>query len=107
MTIKIDKCNEDIFEYNYLENIVDNNAIVFLYVYNKELKSNLNYVLNKNIEFVKKEYNTNIDLFIDVNINLHQTLNNIFKKNIILPSIIVFKNKQIVEFLEDLVLIEK
>lgn len=31
-TIKIDKTNEDEFSYKYLETIVDNNNIAFIYI---------------------------------------------------------------------------
>lgn len=105
--IKINENHENEFNYEYLENIVDNNKVVFLYVYNKELEKTLEFIIDKNIEMIQSSYNPNKTLLINANTNIHQKINEIFQKDIVLPAVIVFKNKEMVEFIENSVLIEK
>lgn len=106
-TIKIDGDNEDEFNYEYLENIIKNNEIVFIYMYTEALEKALEWVMDKNIKEVQTLYNPNITLMIKVNDKIHQKLITIFNKEIAYPTILVVKNQEVVEFLEDTILIKR
>lgn len=80
-TIKIDKNNDDEFNYEYLENIIKNDEIVFIYMYTEALEKALEGIMDKNIEEIQSIYNPNITLMIEVNNKIHQKLITIFNKN--------------------------
>ena len=104
-TVKIDGNNEDEFNYEYLENIIKNNEIVFVYMYTEALEKALEGIMDKNIEEIQTIYNPNITLMIEVNDKIHQKLITIFNKEIVYPTILVVENQEIVEFLQDAILI--
>ena len=106
-TIKIDKNNDDEFNYEYLENIIKNNEIVFIYMYTEALEKALEGIMDKNIEEIQSIYNPNITLMIEVNNKIHQKLITIFNKEIVYPTILVVENQEVVEFLQDAILIKR
>ena len=106
-TIKIDKNNDDEFNYEYLENIIKNDEIVFIYMYTEALEKALEGIMDKNIEEIQSIYNLNITLMIEVNNKIHQKLITIFNKEIVYPTILVVENQEVVEFLQDAILIKR
>lgn len=96
-------CND--FSYEYIENIVDNNNVVFVYFYNYYFKNQLKEIMNQNIKDVQNLYNPNITIL--VNVNDVNKIENVIGHNIKLPTILVFENKEISEFLIDTILIQK
>lgn len=105
--LEINEDCENDFNESYLQNFIDKNKITFLYVYNQDLQNQIAYVINKNIETVQNTYNPDITLKIKVSKLMHQTLNKILDKEVSLPIIMVFKDQELVEFLDDCILIEK
>jgi thiol-disulfide isomerase/thioredoxin len=106
-TIKIDENYENKFSYEYLESIVDDNNIVFVYIYNEELEKSLEGIMDKNIEDVKKLYNPDKTLLIKANDKIYENINTMLEKKIVLPTILVFENQEVVEFLENCILIQR
>lgn len=105
--LEINEDCENDFDESYLQNFIEKNEITFLYVYNQDLQNQITYVINKNIETVQNTYNPDITLKIRVSKLMHQTLNKIIEKEVSLPIIMVFKDQELVEFLDDCILIEK
>ena len=105
--LEINEDCENDFDESYLQNFIEKNKITFLYVYNQDLQNQITYVINKNIETVQKTYNPDITLKIRVSKLMHQTLNKILEKEVSLPIIMVFKDQELIEFLDDCILIEK
>lgn len=97
------KINDKIFSYEYIENIVNTNDVVFVYFYDK--KQELQEIYNDNIKEIEKIYNPNITLLVDVLDT--KKIENVLEHPIKLPAILVFENKEIVEFLIDAILIKK
>jgi hypothetical protein len=55
--------------------------------------------MDRNIQDVKKLYNPNKTLLIKENENIYQKINVMIGKEVVLPTILVFKNKELFEFL--------
>lgn len=99
------KINDKIFSYEYIENIVNTHDVVFVYFYNKQIKIDLKEIMNKNIKSIENLYNPNVTLLVDV--KDVKKIETILEHPIKLPTILVFENKEISEFLIDAILIEK
>ncbi len=106
-TIKIDGNSEDEFNYEYLENIIKNDEIVFIYMYTEALEKALEGIMDRNIDEIQTIYNPNITLMIKVNDKIHQKLITIFNKEVVYPTILVVENQEVVEFLQDAILIKR
>ena len=105
--LEINEDCENDFNESYIQNFIKNYKVTFIYIYNQDLQNQIAYVINKNIENVQNTYNPDITLKIRVSKLMHQTLNKILDKEVSLPIIMVFKDQELIEFLDDCILVEK
>ncbi len=103
--LKIDKSMENEFNYEILENLANEHKIVFIYVYNDLIEEQIGEMIDKNIEMVIDTYNPNLTIKINASAIIHQKFIDKFDTEISLPLIIVYEDKEIVEFLKDIVLL--
>lgn len=99
--IKVESKN---LSYSNLEKYIDQHKNVLLYVYNDDIYDLIKDKIENNINQIKSIYN--IEKTIIINKNENQNLEKIFKNNLKVPMLIVFENKEMVEFLEDIIILD-
>lgn len=94
------------FTKEYVDDLVELNECVLFYFYNDIIKKQIPYVIEQNIKQIKELYNT--DAIVQINVKNVKKIEEVLEfKDIKLPTILVIKNKEVVEFLTDCILIEK
>lgn len=98
--------NDYDFTKEYVDDLVELNECVLFYFYNDIIKKQIPYVIEQNIKQIKELYNT--DAIVQINVKNVKKIEEVLEfKDIKLPTILVIKNKEVVEFLTDCILIEK
>lgn len=98
--------NDYDFNKEYVDDLVELNSCVLFYFCNDSIKKKIPFVIEKNIEIIKKVHNPDTIVYITVNDikKIEEVLN---FKDIKLPTILVIQNKEVIEFLNDCILVEK